>query len=80
MDQVAYNWLIAANPNRWVRSHFSTRAKCDALTNNLCESFNSNILEAREKPIVGLIECVRRKLVNRTQVKLKGMTKYNGTV
>ena len=57
MDQAAYNWLIAANPNRWARSHFSCRAKCDAITNNLCESFNSYILEVREKPIVGLLEC-----------------------
>ncbi|KAL0447666.1 UNVERIFIED_CONTAM: hypothetical protein Slati_1894500 [Sesamum latifolium] len=42
-------WLDDKPPHQWSKSHFSTLPKCDILLNNLCESFNSNILEVREK-------------------------------
>ena len=30
--------------------------KCDSLTNNMCKSFNSVILDSREKPVIHLVE------------------------
>lgn len=32
----------------WSKSHFFAGAKCDVLLNNMCECFNSMILDARQ--------------------------------
>ncbi|KAF7147202.1 hypothetical protein RHSIM_Rhsim03G0174600 [Rhododendron simsii] len=59
MDKMAYDWLCKRPPINWSRSHFSTYTKCDILLNNLCESFNSSILLARDKPIISMLEAIR---------------------
>ncbi|KAL3502254.1 hypothetical protein ACH5RR_036703 [Cinchona calisaya] len=47
IDDMAYKWLVEnTSPVHWSRSHFRTTPKCDVPLNNLCESFNSIILDA----------------------------------
>ncbi|PPR99840.1 hypothetical protein GOBAR_AA20830 [Gossypium barbadense] len=58
----AYDWLKKKNPAHWSRFHFSIRSHFDMLVNNLSESFNKMILEARGKPILTMMETVRTKL------------------
>ncbi|XP_027082284.1 uncharacterized protein [Coffea arabica] len=54
VDEGAFQWLLDnTTPQQWSRAYFRTSPKCDILLNNLCESFNSSILEAREWPILG---------------------------
>ncbi|XP_062114797.1 uncharacterized protein LOC133826835 [Humulus lupulus] len=55
----AYNWLVGKNPTEWSKSHILEYLKCDILVNNLCESFNAAILDARDKPIITLLEKIR---------------------
>ncbi|KAL0411006.1 UNVERIFIED_CONTAM: hypothetical protein Slati_3690300 [Sesamum latifolium] len=50
--ETASEWLEKINPEHWVRAFFPVHSKSDILVNNLCESFNSYILEARDKPII----------------------------
>ncbi|KAK8576416.1 hypothetical protein V6N13_032338 [Hibiscus sabdariffa] len=52
----AFEWLKNVDPKFWSKSHFSTRSKCDMLLNNLCESFNKCVLEARSRPIITMLE------------------------
>ena len=73
-------WMKRENHACWARSHFSTRAKCDILVNNMSESFNSYIMEARDKPIITMLEYIRRKFMNRIQIKKQGMEKYPGPI
>ena len=73
-------WMKRENPACWARSHFSTRAKCDILVNNTSESFNSYIMEARDKPIITMLEYIRTKFMNRIQIKKQGMEKYIGPI
>lgn len=80
MDVVAYNWLKKIPQEQWSKSHFKTNSRCDILVNNLSESFNCYILEARDKPIVSMLEWIMRKLMSRFQVKRMGMEKYIGTI
>ncbi|XP_062104408.1 uncharacterized protein LOC133815608 [Humulus lupulus] len=61
----AYNWLALKTPSEWSRSHFSEMVKCDMLLNNLCESFNAAIVDARDKPIITLLEKIRYWLMSR---------------
>ncbi|XP_028112499.1 uncharacterized protein LOC114310647 [Camellia sinensis] len=75
-EEKAYKWLRKMDPALWTRSHFSSRSRCDTLVNNMCESFNNNILKARDKPIINMLEWIRRKVMHRIQIKKKGMEKY----
>lgn len=43
----AHEDLLKVNPKVWILSHFTNRAVCDDLTNNICESFNNYIRETR---------------------------------
>ncbi|XP_012846546.1 PREDICTED: uncharacterized protein LOC105966532 [Erythranthe guttata] len=78
--ECAFNWLMKANPQNWARSHFSTRAKCDILVNNMNESWNNYILDARDMHIISMLEWIRKALMTRFQVKRAGMLKHNGKI
>ncbi|KAL7189163.1 hypothetical protein ACSBR1_038933 [Camellia fascicularis] len=77
-EEKAYNWLRKIDPTLWTRSHFSPRSRCDTLVNNMCESFNNNILEARDKPKINMLEWIRRRVMHRIQIKKEGIEKYTG--
>ncbi|XP_062117237.1 uncharacterized protein LOC133831059 [Humulus lupulus] len=73
----AYKWLDAKDPKTWTRSHFQPNPICDMLLNNMCESFNSAILEARDKPILTLLETIRRYIMVRLVMKKESISKWN---
>ncbi|KAL6289845.1 hypothetical protein ACE6H2_007355 [Prunus campanulata] len=58
-DEGAWKWLIKRPAKNWSRSHFEPDCKCDMLLNNLCESFNSCILDSRDKSILTCLERIR---------------------
>ncbi|KAK4384334.1 hypothetical protein Sango_3071100 [Sesamum angolense] len=78
--ETASDWLKKISPEHWARSFFPVHSKCDILVNNLCESFNNYILEARDKPIISMFEWIRTKLMSRLQQKRDGMEKYSGSI
>jgi hypothetical protein len=45
-------------PNTWVRAFFIEYPKCDILLNNTCEVFNRYILDARELPILCMLQSI----------------------
>ncbi|XP_076882838.1 uncharacterized protein LOC143531421 [Bidens hawaiensis] len=58
-------WLSEIPAARWSRSHFSGRAKSDMFLNNLCESFNKQLVGARDKPIITCLKYIREYLTMR---------------
>ncbi|CAL9010838.1 unnamed protein product [Prunus brigantina] len=58
-DEEAWKWLKKRPAKNWSRSHFESHSKCDLLLNNLCESFNSCILDSRDKSILTCLERIR---------------------
>ncbi|KAJ9538150.1 hypothetical protein OSB04_030883 [Centaurea solstitialis] len=60
-----YNWLKQIPPHHWTRSHFTGRAVCDVLLNNMCEVFNKQLLGGRDKPILTALEFIREYLMRR---------------
>uniref|UniRef100_A0A803QCI4 Uncharacterized protein n=1 Tax=Cannabis sativa TaxID=3483 RepID=A0A803QCI4_CANSA len=76
VDEKAYQWLLKKDPKEWSKSHFRVGVKCDMLLNNLCESFNSAILPARDKPIVTLLEKIRFWLMCRFTTKREDVKKW----
>ena len=60
----------------WSRSHFSTSFKDDLLLNNLCESFNVTLVEARQKPILSMLEDIRVYLMQMMNARGSYMSKW----
>ncbi|KAF9626573.1 hypothetical protein IFM89_035458 [Coptis chinensis] len=50
-DSKALDWLDTEPRSSWARAHFDCISKCDELTNNFSESFNSWIFKIRDKPL-----------------------------
>jgi hypothetical protein len=75
VDIGAHKWLEELPLKTWTRSKFIGNAKSDALLNNMCECFNSKIIEARQKPIISLVEDIRLYLVRRFQYNREGILK-----
>ncbi|KAL4346616.1 hypothetical protein GQ457_17G004420 [Hibiscus cannabinus] len=59
-NEVAYDYLRENwNPLYWSQAFFSDFSKCDIVDNNMCETFNGVILDARCKPIISMLEYIR---------------------
>nr|XP_027088467.1 uncharacterized protein LOC113709811 [Coffea arabica] len=67
IDLDVAKWFDDKPPSQWSRAHFSTYSKCDVLLNNICECFNSRILDAREKPIIEMMKLLRLYMMQRMQ-------------
>ncbi|CAN1295046.1 hypothetical protein LINPERPRIM_LOCUS22696 [Linum perenne] len=66
------------DPKHWSRAYFSTKVKCDSMDNNMSESFNSLILEARHKPIFSMLEDIRVMCMEQIAVKRVLAMKWKG--
>ncbi|KAL4308358.1 hypothetical protein GQ457_01G018380 [Hibiscus cannabinus] len=78
ISEEAFDWLQKKDPAQWSKSHFATHCKSDMLLNNMCESFNKIILEARDKPILTMLEMIRCKIMNRFAKKAEEAQKIVG--
>ena len=78
----AHDYLMGISPTCWIKSHFSETCKCDAITNNITESFNSRLLTARELPITSMLDWIRTYLMTRFAENRVKAEKYRdkGTV
>ncbi|KAM6563311.1 hypothetical protein CsatB_023309 [Cannabis sativa] len=79
-NAAAFEWLSKKSPSEWTKSHFRTFSKCDMLLNNLCESFNSAILDGRDKEIITLLEYVRYWLMDRMRKQRESVSKWTKPV
>ena len=59
--------ILNTHPQHWSRAWFRLGSNCDSVDNNLCESFNKWIVEARFFPIITMLEAIRRKVMIRIQ-------------
>ncbi|XP_073123410.1 uncharacterized protein [Henckelia pumila] len=80
IEPAAYECLGKKPENHWTRSHFSTVSKTDILTNNMCEIFNSMILDSREMPIIQMFESIRNMLMNRFVMNREKAKKWNSEI
>ena len=65
MVELLEKWPI----NEWCQAFISDMVKCENVDNNLCETFNGVLLEARGKPILSMLEEIRQFMMNRLVVK-----------
>ncbi|KAF3622794.1 hypothetical protein FXO38_31089 [Capsicum annuum] len=70
INKYAYNWLLYDCKElleSWARHKFDEHVKNDHVTNNMTESFNAFVVKVREKPILIMLEWIRRKIITRFQ-------------
>ncbi|XP_058212292.1 uncharacterized protein LOC131324362 [Rhododendron vialii] len=80
LNPEAHEWLLKEPPQHWARCFFSPMPKCNRLDNNLSESFNKSIMEARDKPILTMLEMIRRQLMSRFQERFHFIQKFSGLI
>ncbi|XP_057432753.1 uncharacterized protein LOC130725552 [Lotus japonicus] len=80
MNEQAWMDLCQIPVKQWSRAHFSTNSLCDLQVNNMCEAFNMAILEHRDKPIISLVEGLKRYITSRIVKQRQLMMKYRGNI
>nr|XP_011468546.1 PREDICTED: uncharacterized protein LOC101315264 [Fragaria vesca subsp. vesca] len=82
LDKDAYKWMTHEDrpPRHWCQVFFNTTSNCDIMDNNICESFNAVIVDARKKPPITMFEEIRWKLMKRIQMRRQIMDKYEHNI
>lgn len=78
LSEDAYEYLDNIPSAHWSRHSFITNCKSNMLLNNLCETFNAVIKDARDKPILTQMEWLRKYMMARNNDKWEGVQKYEG--
>ncbi|KAG5133949.1 hypothetical protein JHK82_025137 [Glycine max] len=65
VSKEAYDWLMQLDPRFWSKAHMLEYFRCNMVMNNILEAFNGKILEAREQPIVAMLECIKVYMMTR---------------
>ncbi|XP_010474442.1 PREDICTED: uncharacterized protein LOC104753967 [Camelina sativa] len=63
----AFNSLLRTSPMTWSRAFFRVGTHCNDNLNNLSESFNRTIRQARRKPLLEMLEDIRRQCMVRNE-------------
>ncbi|PPE00925.1 hypothetical protein GOBAR_DD02050 [Gossypium barbadense] len=64
-DKDAYDNLMRKPQKMWTRAFLGTSCKSNLVGNNLCETFDSSIVETRFKSIIKMLEDIRTKMMTR---------------
>ncbi|XP_058181319.1 uncharacterized protein LOC131299757 [Rhododendron vialii] len=78
VDKKAHEWLLNEVPDVWARAYYNPRSMVNRMDNNMSEGFNTWISEARDKPIVTLVDTIRRQLMVRYVARLDYSSKFKG--
>ncbi|KAJ9545468.1 hypothetical protein OSB04_025175 [Centaurea solstitialis] len=78
--QDAITYLNENHNKIWSRSKFGMTSKCDYITNNISETFNSWIGELRYQPVLDLLDAIREKIMKRFDKKRRVVKNWNGSL
>ncbi|CAA7048313.1 unnamed protein product [Microthlaspi erraticum] len=78
LNHEAYERLMRWSACHWSRAFFTGFAKCDAVENNMSESFNNVIDDGRFKPLVGLLEDIRIHVMTSNEGKIRMIEEHEG--
>ena len=80
LNEDAEKWLIKIPAESRSRYAFDPRVRCDHITNNLVESFNSWLGRWRGKPILTMLEGIRGKLMSRMHKRYNKAMSWNTSI
>ncbi|KAK3200400.1 hypothetical protein Dsin_023815 [Dipteronia sinensis] len=73
-------WLMKEPCDKWARYAFDCDIKSDHITNNMSECFNNWIKDERDKPILTLLEHLRKKIMVRFSDKCDEVEKLKDSI
>ena len=76
----AYQDVVEDDPSLWAQHAFTTFPECDTLLNNLRETFNCKIVNAKGRPILVMMEKIKRYLTTSIRTNRDAMMKHKGPV
>ncbi|KAL5843669.1 hypothetical protein ACOSQ4_009627 [Xanthoceras sorbifolium] len=76
INKEARVWLEKIEPKYWSRHLFDCVIKCDHVTNNMTESFNSMLGDHRARTYLQLLEYIRRMIMRRFQQRMEDCVKW----
>ncbi|PWA84050.1 transposase, MuDR, MULE transposase domain protein [Artemisia annua] len=79
-SEEAITYLHVNHNKVWSRSKFGTTSKCDCITNNLSEAFNSWVGDLRYQPVLNLLDGIREMLMARFDKKRMAVRKWKRDV
>ena len=79
-SEKAANWMMKEPVEKWARHAFEPSIKADHVSNNMSECFNSWIRDDRDKPILQLLENLRRKIMVRFSEKWAEVERLNDII
>jgi len=72
--------MMNTSPKHWSRAFFRLGSNCDSVDNNMCESFNNSIMDARFYPVISMNEAIRKKVMVRIQENRTKAERWTGIV
>lgn len=76
----ATKWLETNHKHLWARALFVTTSKCDYVTNNIAETFNSWIKDEKSLPPMEVLDAIRQKILGKFYVRRNLADKLSGKV
>ncbi|XP_010501988.1 PREDICTED: uncharacterized protein LOC104779331 [Camelina sativa] len=73
-----YEAVMNKNPKNCSRAFFKCTSLCEDVSNNFSESYNNTINQAREMPLVAMLETIRRQCLIRNDMRRKKAAKHKG--
>ncbi|KAJ9542115.1 hypothetical protein OSB04_028621 [Centaurea solstitialis] len=73
-----HGWLRQIPPKHWSKAYFTGRCHCDIVLNNICEVFNAQLVNGRDKPIITALEYIRQYLMKKIVNVQKVIATHHG--
>ncbi|GKV14822.1 hypothetical protein SLEP1_g25636 [Rubroshorea leprosula] len=78
--EAAWTDLQRYDPKKWCRAFFDEEPYCDMVDNNMCESFNFWVMEARYLAIISMVDTLRSQVMERIGEKYAFIPKWKGDI
>ena len=76
----AIKWIEDNHKHLWNRWRFSAANKCDYVTNNIAETFNSWIRKEKAQPVIPLMDRIRQMIMEKLDVRRTLANKFNDRI
>ncbi|GKU94563.1 hypothetical protein SLEP1_g8036 [Rubroshorea leprosula] len=80
LSEATWTDLQRYDPKKWCRAFFDEEPCCDVVDNNMCESFNFWVMEARYLAIISMVDTLRSQVMERIGEKYAFISKWKGDI
>ncbi|GKV50276.1 hypothetical protein SLEP1_g56989 [Rubroshorea leprosula] len=80
LSEATWTDLQRYDPKKWCRAFFDEEPYCDMVDNNMCESFNFWVMEARYLAIISMVDTLRSQVMERIGEKYAFIPKWKGDI